>query len=90
MTESDSTELRQQFHEYDAYDTQAGYDQCPICGNVFPHDMRMEPVCDKHGREYEQILDTDPADGPFYCPECWERVETARKTAANTSLGEFA
>jgi hypothetical protein len=39
---------------------------------------------------YQHLLETDPADGPFYCGECWDShcIEQAERT--HRTLSEFS
>lgn len=47
-------------------------------------------VYTQSGKRYENFYDSEPGEAPFFCPECWPKVQAARKAEENKTLGEFA
>lgn len=86
-----SDTLPEDYNGSDGWNDDQGCEQCPHCGTLYsPNSGHIGPVYDSAGREYEYYLDTDPGNGPFFCPDCWPELEANRKQAANHTLGEFA
>lgn len=77
----------------DEYDTHDGVDEdgdfCPHCGIVFSVHHHVGPVIDTDGTQFVTIYNTDPDNGPWFCPECWETLETNRKMLENKQLSHF-
>lgn len=68
-----------------------GTEKCPHCGLEYSGEGGYHAtVFDQQGREYANFLDTDPGKGPFFCPECWDELETNKKASENQSLGDYA
>lgn len=68
-------------------------EQCPVCGTCISpahHSGRaVLPTGLREAEVYDSLMDSDPADGPFYCGECWDRhrIEVAQET--HRTLSEF-
>jgi len=68
-----------------------GLDQCPHCQQKFGgHDGSFGAVVDSNGRTFDNIYETDPNKGPWFCPDCFDELETNRKSAENVTLDAFA
>lgn len=77
--------------EYDRW-SDGALDQCPWCGEVLaaPHRSPDKPVIARDGTEYGGLYATEPADGPFYHPDCYAEREAERRAEQNEGLGGFA
>jgi hypothetical protein len=74
----------------DGFDEDYGVEQCPHCEKLFtPNGGHTGPVFDQRGREYDCHLDTNPGDGPFFCPTCWHNLEANRNASNHRQLTEF-
>lgn len=68
----------------DEYTAADGFDEqyrphCPHCETWFASEERdRTTVIGRDGTSYSHIEETDPTDGPFFCPRCWAALETAR------------
>lgn len=83
--------LPSDYDTQDGWDDDNGIDVCPHCELVYsPNGGHMGEVFDQSGRKYEHYLNTEPGDGPFFCPDCWDELETNRKASENNSLEDFA
>ena len=76
------------------YDLDDGFDDtveiCPHCEIAMGTEGGYHgPVYDTGGRRYDHFLDTEPADGPFFCPGCFKQLEQNRREAENESLEAF-
>jgi len=77
--------------DYDASDGigDGGIEQCPHCGTSYDLGNHTGPVYDSSGRKYGNLLDTDPGNGPFFCPECWPELEANRKATKHRQLHDY-
>lgn len=79
--------------EHDRFD-EDGLEQCPVCGTLLDsrwHSGRVvQPTGLREARVYEALLETDPADGPFYCGECWDSHCTEVAEQTHHTLTEFS
>jgi len=79
--------------DYDAdngYHDGKGVDQCPHCPKIFSHNQGYwGTVYDQQGTEYDDILETDPTDGPFFCADCWDELSTNLRQSEHNTLEEF-
>lgn len=74
----------------DGWNEEQGVEQCPRCETKFTaNGGHIGEVYDSSGRRYEHFLDTEAGTGPFFCPDCWEVLETNRKQSENQTLGAF-
>jgi len=79
--------------DYDPDDgfVEVGLEQCPHCEIEYSaNGGHIGTVYDGRGREYDNYLDTDPMDGPFFCPDCWKELEANRKATENKTLTEWS
>jgi hypothetical protein len=79
--------------EYSRFDSN-GLEQCPTCGTYLspPHHMGrvVQPTGPTSSTRYEHLSETDPADGPFYCGECWDSHCTEQAERTHWTLSEFS
>lgn len=47
------------------------------------NDGGYEPIIDQKGTSYKSIDETDPADGPFFCPSCWSELKTVQMSRSH-------
>lgn len=74
----------------DGWSDEQACEICPHCEQAYsPNGGYIEEVYDKRGIKYETFIDTDPAKGPFFCPDCWDELETNQRASENKSLGDF-
>lgn len=74
----------------DGWSESKGVEICPHCEIIYsPSGGYSDSVYDKRRRQYEHHLDTDPGDGPFFCPECWDELQTNQKASENKSIEEY-
>lgn len=82
--------LPSDYDKDDGWNDTKGCDQCPHCETIWSMNGGMQgPAYDSTGQRYKIYLDSDPADGPFFCQECWNELKTNRKRANNQTLGDF-
>ena len=75
----------------DGWSESRGVEICPECTIIFSANGGYTgPVYDQNGRQYDHHMNTDPGDGPFFCPDCWEILEANRKAAENKSIEDYA
>lgn len=68
-----------------------GLEQCPRCEMQLGGESGYHgSVYDTGGQEYGHLTDTTPAEGPFFCTECWGELEANKKRQENQSLGDWA
>jgi len=78
--------------EYSRFDSD-GLEQCPVCGGTL--DSRwysgrvVQPTGATTAKVYDHLLETDPADGPFYCDDCWDSHCTEQAQRTHRTLSEF-
>lgn len=71
----------------DGYNSDSGLEECPHCDTHYSlNGGYTGTVYDQQGREFDIFLDADPEQGPFFCPGCWDELETNRKREENNSL----
>lgn len=79
--------------EYDRTD-EDGLVQCPVCGTLLDprwHDGEVvQPVGLTSAIMHAHLMETDPGDGPFYCPECWKRHVVEVRQHRNHQLSDFS
>lgn len=77
--------------DYDAEDGfDGGLELCPHCDRqISGEGGHHDTVYDQQGRRYEYFLNTDPGQGPFFCPDYWPELETNQRASENQSLGAF-
>lgn len=75
--------------EYEPSDSRGGDGEecCAACGYDYWGSKRELFTAD--GTKHANLLDTDPGDKPFFCPDCWPRVDAERKRRENKTLGEY-
>lgn len=89
MTDPDTIGAKAEYSRFDS----DGLERCPVCGTSLDsrwHSGRVvQPTGLRSAEVYEALLETDPADGPFYCGECWDshRAEVAQQS--HRTLSEF-
>jgi hypothetical protein len=79
--------------EYDQADSirDNGISECAECGLTFSGESGQHgETYTAEGNRYDHFLDTDPGEAPFFCPECWESVDAARKAEENRSVTEWS
>lgn len=82
--------IPQDYDKDDGYDDEQGFEKCPHCGQKLGTETgHLGTVYDQRGREYEHFHNTDPGQGPFFCPDCWPELERNEKQSENTALEEF-
>jgi hypothetical protein len=75
----------------DGWDDLNGVEKCPHCGTLFcGNGGYTGEVYDQNGDHYEHFYDTDPDAGPFFCPDCWQQLETNRLGHENASITEWS
>lgn len=79
------------YDKSDGWSDEQGCEICPHCELLYSgNGGYMGTVYDSRGRQYEHFYDTDPGQGPFFCPDCFEELDTNRKAAENATLEGFA
>lgn len=81
------TETVSDYEPKDGFNSENGMDQCPHCREDFA--PVGDPCLTKDGQRYDHITDTEPSNRPFFCPECWDELETNRKQKENQTLGDY-
>lgn len=72
------------------YSDDRGLEKCPACGVFYSaNGLYHDTVYDTDGTEYDSPLDTDPADGPFFCAECWVGIEADVQASQHRTLDSF-
>lgn len=78
--------------EYERFDEDM-LEQCPGCGTSLDPRWHTGPVYEPTGvdsaREYEHLMETDPGDGPFWCPDCWNQHYQEVQAETHRTLSEF-
>lgn len=75
----------------DGWDEEQSIEQCPHCGVLYSaNGGYVGTVYGQNGREYDHFHDTEPDDGPFFCPKCWHELETNRRAAENATITEWS
>lgn len=75
----------------DGWDDQNGLEKCPHCGKQYGGQSgHFGAVYTQGGRKFDHFTDTDPGDGPFFCPECWPELQANQRAIENRSLEDFA
>ena len=78
------------YDKNDGWSESKGVEICPECNIVYsPNGGYTGSVYDQQGRKYKFQSNTDPANGPFFCPDCWEIVEANQKASENKSIEEY-
>lgn len=58
----------------DGYDD-SGFEICPLCGATLEGEFAKRcKVYTTDGEEYENLIDTDPSEGPFICEDCQNNI----------------
>lgn len=79
------------YDPHDGWDDEFGCDQCPHCETgLWPNTGYDDVVIDQDGNRYEHITDTELYDAPFFCPDCWDELETNRRAAENAAITEWS
>jgi len=75
----------------DGFNEQNGLEECPHCSKLYcGNGGYLGEVYGQDGQRYEFVLDTDPADGPFFCPDCWAELEANQKATEHKQLTEWS
>lgn len=78
------------YHKHDRFDDEGNtIEKCPICGTLLDIRWHDDEVYDSDGTEYDHIMETDPGDGPFYCPECWKQYQVTRARHLHATLDQY-
>ena len=79
------------YDKEDGWYKDAGIEQCPHCETPHsPNGGYVGVVFDKHGTRFDTLYESDPKQGPYFCADCFEELETNRRKQQNIGLGEFA
>lgn len=81
--------LPEDFDPEDGIDDGA-IDCCPVCERSLHPNGYNGPVFDQEGRRYEHLTDTDAANRPFFCADCWPQLKANRNAETNQTLDAFA
>lgn len=74
----------------DGFNKENGLEECPHCDKLYcANGGYIGEVYDKQGQKHESFLDTNPADGPFFCPDCWAELDANKKASEHYQLTEF-
>jgi len=89
--ERQSQPLPSDYDAEDGFNDETGTDCCPHCERDFSMNGGLQGPCyDQSGQRYTIYLDSDPADAPFFCAECWRELQVNKKQDENHNLGDFA
>jgi hypothetical protein len=67
-----------------------GIEQCPLCGlTLGGQGGHRGPVYDEDGTHYDSLYDSDPAEGPFFCPDCHRERRVEEIRAEHRTLDEI-
>lgn len=86
---SDSTP--DDFSPESGWDDDRGVELCPVCERTLGAETGYHgEVFDQDGNRYEFFLDTDPAEMPFFCADCWADLEANQRASEHKQLTEWS
>ena len=74
----------------DGWNEQNGLEECPHCGKQLGGETGHHgEVYDANGRRYDHLLNTEPGNGPFFCPECWPELKANKNAQEHKTLDKY-
>ena len=78
------------YDDADGWSDEHNCECCPHCEEPWSMNGGMQgPAVDSRGVEKELYIEIDPSNGPIFCKDCWEELDTNRKQQNHATLGEF-